>query len=175
MALQFVGIAFLSSLTVAARNYAEDSLISISIAKGYTVEMGKIIQANQSDQNSIQIGHFLIRMATLGLVASAVPQVACYIAIIRYLNQNDKKVKACLSQTTISNRRKRNVVTLTGQVICFGITLSTLVFVNSILAWKIPGFDESVYSLTFVASSAAMSIVPFLTSPELRRHYFDKA
>lgn len=104
----------------------------------------------------------------------------CYVKIFLELSKNDQRLGTkALGKKAMIKRRKKNVITLYGQVISFiieigfGLLILALFSLHYITFWHYNGalLDDSISHLVLIISSSSLSLSYVCTSAELRRHY----
>ena len=169
--LQIVMVSTLVGIVVCGGVLADTNL-SWSFVLGYSMEMSKIIsEAKGQDIETIHIGMSLVMTANVMAQLLVLFELGCYIRIYISLHKNDKKVKMSLTKKAFSSRRKKNVMTLSGQIINF--VMETLLTTIVTLLYTQHGLiEESNFPLSIVISSSVVAVASILTSPELKKYYF---
>ena len=168
--LQIVMIATVLGVAVCG-GVLSGANISWSFVQGYTMKMAKVIsEANGQDIQIIHLGQSLVLAGNIVLQLLILLELGCYIRIYVSLYQTDEKVKMSLTKKAFQSRRKKNVITLSGQIISFIMEtfLSTIV---TLLYTQNSIFEESSFPLSIVMTSSVVAVANILTSPELKRYY----
>ena len=92
-----------------------------------------------------------------------------YVKICYTLWRHDKRMKGKISNNDMQQRKRKNVITLSGQVISFFVEFLTSLFTvaqifNSDMA------DPSVMPLVIIASTTIISMSQLWTSHECKRY-----
>ena len=135
--------------------------------------MNLIIQeSNNPDLLNTKLGSWLMTISTLLSFGLVLIRLACYVKIYQELYANDKKLGSkVLSKKTLNIRRKKNAITLYGQVISFGIEIIGAIVIFTVrLSFDI--VDETFLTFFSIFISACLSFSNVCFSAELRRHYF---
>ena len=133
---------------------------SILSASGYDVQ-----EAKNSDSNSE-----LFIVWPLILIVLPFLEMAIYGYLFYYLYKNDQQLKEHLPTQVLHTRKRKNLITLSGQTFSFfvetiiALTIATLVYFNLDLL--------SFHPPLILAGSSVLAISHFLACPELRA-YFD--
>lgn len=146
-----------------------------AFATGYSMEMGYILrEASGQSIDNIKFGIRLIFSVNLIAQCCIIFELYCYISIYITMYKSDEKHKSVLSKETLTYRKKRNAITLSGQVVSFVIETILSLVVSLLLQFNpFPGFmEEPLFPILTFVSSAVVASAQILTSPELKRHYF---
>ena len=72
-------------------------------------------------------------------------------------------------------RHRKNVITLTGQASSFAIETVLAAFaVVTINSENVFGLERATYVVVMPVISSTLAVMMFATSPELKRHYWEK-
>lgn len=117
-----------------------------------------------------QIGKCAILTAFVLAIGLMIFELTCYIVIYLQVYMNDEKIKAAISKKTVSYRRRRNIISLSTQVLNLGIEI-----VGSIIGALIVSFhvtDASLFPIIACIGSAMISFLHVFGSAEMRDFYF---
>lgn len=151
------------------------SNLTRSFASGHSMTMSHVVnQFEGTAETTIKLGMTIMAWNTLIALALIVFELVCYIQIFLELKRNDERIGSALSQDILRYRKKRNVLSLSGQLIGFFLESMMATFIAVMLTFhKNPMFDISIYPINLTISSAIVSLSQFLTSAELKRYYFN--
>ena len=97
----------------------------------------------------------------------------CFHRYLRFHDSQAAKAKL-VSADTARARHRTNVITLTGQATSFVIETVVATFalatVNSPLVF---GLERVTYAVAMPILSATLAVAMFVTSPELRHHFWE--
>ncbi len=145
--------------------------VTYAFALGCSVEMCQILQEVKGyDLHTIRIGVLMNRAVNSIAQILLFFELAAYVTIFVGLYRNDEKVRLSLSETTVNYRRKRNAISLSGQVICF-LTETFVSMLNALILSLGFNLDLSLFPMSITLGSGITALVTMATSPELRRHY----
>ena len=162
--------AYESSLWICA--FQSDPNTPITFCRGYNSGMRDIIREYDESHGFVQMRYVALALSLILLLAPFA-EMCIYVYIFNFLNENDQQIgqKGILPKSDITKRRRKNIITLYGQVIIFGIEIwgiGIAIMVNSALGNII---DESLQTPLAIVFSSASAIAHFLASPELKRFY----
>ena len=158
--------------------YQLDSNTPVPFCRGYEINMRDIIRKYQTDENVVfhaQIMKIVFGVALFPLtILIPFVELCIYINLFYHISKNDQKTKklGLLPKETIFQRRKRNIITLSGQTFTFVIECGYGFIVLYLAIFEFLDNDLSLQPSITIAMSAAMSIAHFWACPELRRFYF---
>ena len=173
IALEFVTSIFLFGSLYGGRAVINQEFTSswMSYCKGHSLEMAQIIQ-EASGLSSWQISLNNDFIITLGIYLRLFifGEFIAYIILFKHLyryNENLKKDTLLgISNNTLNQRHKKNVITFFGQFV---------LFVTQIIISIIPKlFGNSEKVLAFMFSKTVLTIVFILVSSDLRQFCFRK-
>ena len=137
------------------------------------MEMNFIIQESK-DPNlfKIKLGTWLITGTISCSQILILFELVCYVKIFKEIYKNDRRLGTnALGKETMRARKKKNAITLYGQVINFIIEIGSAIILVVLLQFH-NHFDESIATFLLITNSAILSFTNICTSAELRRHYF---
>ena len=98
-----------------------------------------------------------------------------FYVLIYFKNKNRYDTNFGFSQADISRKRRKNVITLTGEIVEF-VILTTSYFIFAIIerfqVFHAPIFTQEGVVFLSLFHNAAVSISYVISSPEMMRHYF---
>ena len=144
----------------------------MSYCQGYSLKMSKVLtQASGVSLEEINTASSLMFLIVCCVQAIIMAELGIYLLLFYHLYQNNELVKASISEDVLKSRRKRNLITLTGQFATFVVetSVSVVIQIAYITSEEIEG---SGISFMFVSTTALMTICHFWASPELKRFYF---
>lgn len=97
-------------------------------------------------------------------------EMICYIIIYYELAQNDEQIKESVSKETIQERRRRNIITLSTQVIGFGLEFACIFLAFIITSFQYDG--QTAFFIVCSVNSSIISLLQVLSSGEMRNYYF---
>lgn len=162
-------------MTIIVGGFMAGTSLTWAFASGCSMEMGYILrEATGQSMSDINFGVRLIFSVNLIAQCFIIFELCCYISIYVTVYKSDEKHKSVLSKETLSYRKKKNAITLSGQVASFVIETTLSSVVTLLLQFNpFPGFmEEPLFPILAFISSAVVSLFQILTSPELKRHYF---
>ena len=122
-----------------------------------------------ASQEDIQFGFELILFVLyIGFVLILL-EIGMYIFLFYHLYKYDQLNLARVSLNTIKYRRKRNVMTLSGQAIAFFLETCMTLIVHFMLKYEGSIVGTSFFTTYLAFTSAALSMSYFIANPELRR------
>ena len=99
-------------------------------------------------------------------------EVTMYLVIFWGLHKQNKFHTRGLSLETIKHRNKKNAITLTGQVLSFVVELCTSIIAQLLIMDNSFGILEpAALTCWIIVITSTVSVLQFMTSPELRRFY----
>ena len=164
-----IGAALLATFLLAG--YQVDTNTIIVFCRGYNLAMGAIFREYRGIPpylSNVVFGMWcfvtLIPFVELGI----------YIDLFWHLNDHDKETEqnGLMPREAINQRRRRNIVTLSGQAFAFCIEAG-FGFIISMM-YLIPDdiLDASLHPILSIMLTTATAVAHFMASPELRRFYF---
>ena len=143
------------------------STLSLAYARGHSLKLDFTLQQSET----AKLGKYLLVAINSICQLSVLFELFCYATIFRDLYQNDQKMSKMLSLGVLRGRQKRNITTLSGQVISFAVEFIFGLIVNAMLAFESHAYMFPIFNCVV---STLISMSQFFTSAELRRHYFGK-
>ncbi len=172
LVLQWIVVLILSSVTVIGGSLSGTNM-TWTFAKGVSFKFSLILAEYQMKNGWYNIGITLVKAMTSFALMSILSELFLYMAIFRFLKQNDLRIASSLTKETLNFRKRRNVMTLSGQVFCFAVETFTLIcgnlMINSVL--EHPLLHPSMYPALLIFGSTLESLGKFFSSPDLRQHY----
>ena len=99
-------------------------------------------------------------------------EVTMYLVIFWGLHKQNKFHTRGLSLETIKHRNKKNAITLSGQVLSFVVELCTSIIAQLLIIDNSFGiFEPAALTCWIIVITSTVSVLQFMTSPELRRFY----
>ena len=132
---------------------------SILSASGYNEQ-----EAKNSGNNSE-----LFIVWPLILIVLPFLEMAIYVYLFYYLYKNDQQLKEHLPTQVLHTRKRKNLITLSGQTFSFFVETTTALTIATIVYFNL---DLSFHPPLVLAGSSFLAISHFLACPELRA-YFD--
>lgn len=110
-------------------------------------------------------------LASLQLLA--VWELLMYIRIFQSLKTKDEKLKKNIGKEMFRMRTKRNIISLSGQALGFGIELMSMVIVQVIarVDSDSPFLQLQMTTIFVIIQGSLLSVVHFMTSPDMRKFY----
>lgn len=163
-----------SLITILIGGQMSGTSLSLAFGYGYSMEMGFIIKESQgTDQWTIRTGTRIMTSVTFGGQLLFILEMVCYAKIYLELYKNDQRIGKNLTPDDILYRKKRNVITLSGQFMTFLIEiLTSILMMVTLMFYKNYMVDASLVAICHIVSNSFLSMSYVLTSPELKRHYF---
>lgn len=160
-----------ASLTLIAvgSGYISNQPLALAVAQGHSVKMENIIHA-KTKNNHEDLAAILIISLMVSTAIAMVLELICYISIYIELFINDEKIKSSISKNVVTFRRRRNVVSLSTQVIGVAVELISIVIGGFIVGFQLA--DPSVFLLAAIVSSSIVSAMHVLGSREMIQFYF---
>ena len=117
------------------------------------------------------------------IVAIAYLQVLIIFELVAYLilfwhikryNENLQRGGNLLniSEKTLDQRKRKNVITFVGQFACFIVEIMVSVILQILTVYHGSNAGNGLVPFVFISSSAIMTITFIIASPEIRRFYF---
>lgn len=168
MSIELITEIIFTSLTLLGGIYSNEAML-LNVAKGHSAKMENIINPKN---NGIfqQLGRWSIIAALVMAVGLMFLELACYIVIYVQVYISDEKMKASLSKKSVSYRKKRNIISLSSQVIYLCIEIIGGIIGTLIVAFQVT--DASVFPIIACVGSAMISVMHVLGSLEMRDFYF---
>ena len=145
---------------------------ALEFCQGFGGQMVSVIQSyNGLSSDDINLGPFLIQMSILIAQIQILTELGIYIVIFWTLYNANQTPKLGLTKDTINKRNRKNVITLSGQVISFFIETLCAIIMSSLYS----GFElvePAAVTPMLVIASSIISVSQIVTSPELRQFYF---
>lgn len=167
MKLELAMVA-LMTLTVGSGAYLSNEAMAVTVAKGHSATMENIINPNEKEEQ--RLGSILISLGIMGANSSIIVEMVCYIIIYIQLYINDERIKASVGNDVVSSRRRRNVLSLSSQVISLCVELACGITGALIVGLGIT--DASVFMIISSLMSTVTSALHVLGSGEMRKYYF---
>ena len=150
------------------------SSLTLAFSKGYSMKLAQTIK-EYHDPNpfKIKLGLWMIMAQVSFMQILILTELICYIRIYVELYRNDHRLgPKALGKATMLRRKKRNAISLYGQVITFIMEIGVAILVLLMFQLKIVFFDESLYTFILIGATSTISVTHICSSGELRRHYF---
>ncbi len=141
------------------------------LCSGQTTIMAEILHpTSDNDEIILKLHRFLLVALVLWMNIS---ELAMYLNIWRNASIRDEDLfkTGVLSADKIAGRNRKNAITLTGQAVSFATQLAFMVIFLLIIRTGWAPFERSTFPILVPIQSSLISLVMFLASPELRKHY----
>ena len=127
--------------------------------------------ANQSQETADKGKNVL--MGVIFIIQTLIcTEVTMYLVIFWGLHKQNKFQTRGLPLETIKHRKKKNAITLTGQVLSFVVELCTSIIAQLLIMDNSFGILEpAAMTCLVIVITSTVSVLQFMTSPELRRFY----
>lgn len=158
----------LDSLCIAGGLFLPNDSMLINTAKGHSAIMENILNPMENDWHQM-IGKIGISLSFLIAIICTLVELTCYLIIHVQVYRNDEKIKESISKKSACFRQKRNIISLSTQmigslVVIFGGIAGTLIVGLNIA-------DASIFPIFTLATSALISALHVLASTEMRQYY----
>lgn len=140
----------------------------MNTAKGRTALMENILNP-PTDEFHRRIGMLCIGFCFFAATTFMIIELACYIVIYVQVYKNDERIKDAISKQTVSYRRKRNIISLSTQLI--GIIVELICSTTGALIVAFQVTDASFFPILAALASALTSAFHVLGSAEMRSYY----
>lgn len=126
-------------------------------------------------EHSTDVGHQALAIFMGFTQSLGILEFLLYIFLFKKLWSHDQKMASTLPQKQIKTRNKNNIITLSGQAWAFMIEAVTgaIIQLTVNLEFDSVFLQPQIGSFYFVIMATAVSIGQFLTSPDLRRFYWE--
>ena len=170
--LEWITLIFLLGIHFFGTKMRGTSL-SLANCRGHSMEMDQILQEGTGGKSlwAMSLGNYSQIVPIVYCQAFIIFELVIYIIIFIDLYQHNEKMmngnQLGLSKDTLKKRKRQNVITLFGQCLSFFIEIIAAVVVsvfhiNDIAIIRTQQFFFALLTTTF-----------FLSSPELKRFYFN--
>ena len=100
-----------------------------------------------------------------------VGEMIIYIRLCYTLWNHDESMKNKISSDDLRQRKRKNIISLSGQVITFFVEFLTSMYIISCIQNLV---DVSIFPILFITSTSIISVVQLCTSHELKRYIKSK-
>ena len=119
------------------------------------------------------LGAYLLFLIILILQSIAIGELIIYIRLCYTLWNHDEGMKNKISSDDLCQRKRKNIISLSGQAISFFVEFFvSIIVIASLFNQNL--VDASLFPIIFIASASLISMFQLWTSHELKRYINSK-
>ena len=161
-------IAPVALANVLAAYFIDGGFLLGSFSSGKSIKMENVLRkAALIPQDVIDLCNKIIRGCIIVSMTFNLIELGCYALIFVAYQKSNMSTKPMISKNVFELRRKRNVITMTGQAFSFVMEFGMAIAINCMISMQV---DSAIYVICLISASSILSLLHVLTSHELRRY-----
>ena len=147
--------------------------------KGYSMDMDHIIEkATGTSQWNIDVSVYLTIVNIAYLQVLIIFEFMAYLILFWHMKRYNENLQRGgnllnISEKTLYQRKRKNVITFVGQFACFIVEIMTTVILQILTVYHGSNAGNGLLPPLAISGSAMLAMTFIIASPEIRRFYFN--